>query len=123
MGLVSTTTTAPAPSTRSWTRPETWLRWGLTVAYLLSLAGLATTLGGSIAPWLGWIVAALGSGIAAAGFWRAALEHQGNLDRLAARPPDGARRFSGGTSLTVGPGRDAPHPDPEDDDESGSLYP
>lgn len=96
----------------SWARSETWIRWGLTVGYVLALAGLCSTLGGSVAPWLGWIVLALGTGIPSLTFWARHLEHQNTLDRVArgvGAGPAFTPRRAGGTSFGVGPGRDDGH--------------
>jgi hypothetical protein len=106
-----------------WARSESYARWGMSAVYLAAMTGLASTFGTAVAPWLGWMVLMLCSGIPALIFWIKHNDHEADRVRLASGPGPGAgQRFTGGTSLGVGPGRDAPHPHPDESDED-STYP
>lgn len=109
---------APSGPRPSWARSEDYVRWGLTVVYVGAMAGLATTLGGSVAPWLGWIVLLVASGAPALMFWGKFVDSMDNRDRAARAPGAGSGpRFTGGTSFSAGPGRDDDHrADPSDQD-------
>jgi hypothetical protein len=113
----------PSGPVPPWFRPETYVRWALTAGYVIALAGLVSTLGGGVAPWLGWIVLLLGTGAPALVFWIKHNDHQNAIDRgvrgIGTGP--GASRFQGGTSLSAGPGRDDDHR--ADDSESDVRYP
>ena len=103
---------APSGPMPPWSKPETYVRWGLTGGYVIALAGLVSTLGGSVAPWLGWIVLLIGTGAPAMVFWVKYNDHQNTLDRTSrgvGTGPTFTPRFTGGTSLSAGPGRDDGH--------------
>lgn len=107
-----------------WSKPETYVRWGLTAGYVIATAGLCTTLGGSVAPWLGWIVLLVASGAPALMFWGRYTDHQNTLDRTSrgvGTGPTFSPRFTGGTSLGAGPGRDDEHR--VDESEQDVSYP
>lgn len=120
---------APPPPPRTgpvppWYKPEVYVRWGLTAGYVVALAGLVSTLGGSVAPWLGWVVLLVGTGGPALLFWGRYTDHQNTLDRTSrgiGLGSAGGPRFTGGTSFSAGPGRDDEHR--VDDSESDVSYP
>lgn len=122
---------APAPTgpRPAWARSEDWIRWILTGGYVVALAGLVSTIGGTVAPWLGWVILLVASGAPALWFWGKFVEEAGNRDRSSGRPAAGAApRFQGGTSFGAGPGRDDPghrHPQPgsDQDDDTSTNYP
>ena len=66
----------PLGAYRSWTSPEPYVRWLATVVYAVGLAGLSSTLGGEVSPWLGWVVVMVGAGVAAAPLWSKHLDHE-----------------------------------------------
>ena len=111
----------------------TAVRWALTAAYLVCVVGLARTLGLEVAAWLGWVAASIGTGLPALRVWVWHLTESGEAadrERFLG-PAGGVGGFSaagvddddadepprGGTSLSVGPGRDAPHPPWRDDED------
>lgn len=95
-----------------WRDPEPWVRWAATVVYVAAMTGFATTIGGTVSPLAGWVVVAVGSGVAVFPLWGKHIERSDARERArrAARTSSawgGNHVGPDARSLGIGPGTDA----------------